>query len=99
MRAAVFHGPRDIRLSEVPDPTPKTGEVLVRVQRAGICGSDVKRFLYGSYPWPPGFIMGHEFCGEIAKLGPEAGGDRKSTRLNSSHGYISYAPFCFKKQA
>src|SRR3972149_127039 len=76
MRAAVFHGPRDIRLSEVPDPTPKTGEVLVRVQRAGICGSDVKRFLYGSYPWPPGFIMGHEFCGEIAKLGPEVGGWR-----------------------
>jgi (R,R)-butanediol dehydrogenase/meso-butanediol dehydrogenase/diacetyl reductase len=76
MRAAVFHGPRDIRLSEVPDPTPKTGEVLVRVQRAGICGSDVKRFLYGSYPWPPGFIMGHEFCGEIAELGPEVGGWR-----------------------
>src|SRR3990172_4505535 len=76
MRAAVFHGPRDIRLSEVPDPTPKTGEVLVRVQRAGICGSDVKRFLYGSYPWRLGFIMGHEFCGEIAKLGPEVGGGR-----------------------
>ncbi|HET8578997.1 MAG TPA: alcohol dehydrogenase catalytic domain-containing protein, partial [Methylomirabilota bacterium] len=76
MRAAVFHGPRDIRLSLVPDPTPETGEVLVRVQRAGICGSDVKRFLHGSYPWPPGFIMGHEFCGEIAELGPEVSGWR-----------------------
>lgn len=76
MRAAVFHGPRDIRLSEVPDPTPKAAEVLIRVQRAGICGSDVKRFLYGSYPWPPGFIMGHEFCGEIAELGSEVRGWR-----------------------
>jgi len=70
MLAAVFHGPHDIRLSHVPDPVPRAGEVVVRVQRAGICGSDVNRFLYGSDPWPPGFIMGHEFCGEIAALGP-----------------------------
>jgi (R,R)-butanediol dehydrogenase/meso-butanediol dehydrogenase/diacetyl reductase len=70
MRAAVFHGPRDIRLTDVPDPRPGAGEVVVRVDRAGICGSDLNRFLHGSHPWPPGFIMGHEFCGEIAALGP-----------------------------
>lgn len=70
MLAAVFHGPHDIRLSHLPDPVPRAGEVVVSVQRAGICGSDVNRFLYGSHPWPPGFIMGHEFCGEIAALGP-----------------------------
>jgi len=71
MQAAVFHGPRDIRLTDVADPTPQTGEVLIKVQRAGICGSDLNRFHYGSHPWPPGFIMGHEFCGEIAALGPD----------------------------
>jgi (R,R)-butanediol dehydrogenase/meso-butanediol dehydrogenase/diacetyl reductase len=71
MQAAVFHGPRDIRLTEVADPAPQTGEVLIKVQRAGICGSDLNRFHYGSHPWPPGFIMGHEFCGEIAALGPD----------------------------
>ncbi len=70
MRAAVFHGPGDIRLADVPEPVPGTGEVLVKVERAGICGSDVNRFLYGSHPWAPGFIMGHEFCGEIAAVGP-----------------------------
>jgi (R,R)-butanediol dehydrogenase/meso-butanediol dehydrogenase/diacetyl reductase len=70
MLAAVFHGPRDIRLTHIPDPEPRAGEVLVKVQRAGICGSDLNRFHYGSHPWPPGFIMGHEFCGEIAALGP-----------------------------
>jgi (R,R)-butanediol dehydrogenase/meso-butanediol dehydrogenase/diacetyl reductase len=36
---------------------------------AGICGSDVNRFRFGSQPWPPPFIMGHEFCGEIARVG------------------------------
>jgi (R,R)-butanediol dehydrogenase/meso-butanediol dehydrogenase/diacetyl reductase len=74
MLAAVFHGPRDIRVTNVADPIPQAGEVLVKVQRAGICGSDLNRFLRGSYPWPPGFIMGHEFCGEIAALGPEVSG-------------------------
>lgn len=76
MRAAVFHGPRDIRVSEVSDPVSRPGEVLIKVERAGICGSDVNRFRYGSHPWPPGFIMGHEFCGEIAELAPEVSGWR-----------------------
>ena len=71
MQAAVFHGPRDIRLTDMADPEPRAGEVLVKVQRAGICGSDLNRFHLGSHPWPPGFIMGHEFCGEIAGLGAD----------------------------
>jgi (R,R)-butanediol dehydrogenase/meso-butanediol dehydrogenase/diacetyl reductase len=71
MLAAVFHGPRDIRLTHVATPAPQAGEVLVMVQRVGICGSDLNRFHYGSHPWPPGFIMGHEFCGEIAAVGPD----------------------------
>lgn len=71
MLAAVFHGPLDIRLTTIPVPLPKPDEVLIKVQRAGICGSDVNRFTKGSFPWPPGFIMGHEFCGEIAALGSE----------------------------
>ena len=74
MLAAVFQGPHDVRLTNVADPVPHPGEVLVKVERAGICGSDLNRFLKGSYPWAPGFIMGHEFCGEIAALGPEVTG-------------------------
>ncbi|MGE3536072.1 MAG: zinc-binding dehydrogenase [Candidatus Tectimicrobiota bacterium] len=74
MQAAMFYGPRDVRLIEMATPVPQAGEVLVKVQRVGICGSDVNRFRYGSHPWPPGFIMGHEFCGEIAALGPEVSG-------------------------
>ena len=69
MRAAVFHGAGDVRLTEVADPVPREGEVVVRVTMAGLCGSDVNRFRYGSHPWPPPFIMGHEFCGEIASVG------------------------------
>lgn len=74
MQAAVFHGPGDVRLTTLAEPVPLAGQVLVKVQRAGICGSDVNRFRYGSHPWPPGFIMGHEFCGEIVALGPDVTG-------------------------
>ena len=70
MRAAVFHGAGDVRLTDVADPVPRADEVVVRVTLAGICGSDVNRFRFGSHPWPPPFIMGHEFCGEIARVGP-----------------------------
>jgi (R,R)-butanediol dehydrogenase/meso-butanediol dehydrogenase/diacetyl reductase len=66
----VFHGAGDVRLTDVADPVPRQEEVVVRVALAGICGSDVNRFRFGSHPWPPPFIMGHEFCGEIARVGP-----------------------------
>lgn len=71
MRAAVFHGAGDVRLTDVADPVPREAEVVVQVTMAGICGSDVNRFRFGSHPWPPPFIMGHEFCGEIAGVGPD----------------------------
>src|SRR2546429_6750357 len=51
------------------------------------CSSDGKWFIYGSSN------KGHS---TLFKMSIE--GDRKSTRLNSSHGYISYAVFCLKKQ-
>ena len=74
MRAAVFHGPHDVRVTDVPDPRAGSGETIVKVSVAGICGSDVNRFRYGSHPWPPGFIMGHEFTGEVAEVGPDVTG-------------------------
>ena len=81
MRAAVFHGAGDVRLSDVAEPVAREGEVVVRVTMAGICGSDVNRFRYGSHPWPPPFIMGHEFCGEIARVGRGAGDWREGDQV------------------
>src|SRR2546429_1235546 len=51
------------------------------------------------WPEPPGIIAGRDLRASGTWLGvdPEPG-DRKSTRLNSSHGYISYAVFCLKKK-
>ncbi|MBI2755319.1 MAG: alcohol dehydrogenase catalytic domain-containing protein [Chloroflexi bacterium] len=73
MRAAVLHAPEDLRVEEVPVPRPGPGEVLLRVRACGLCGTDHK-IIAGRYPgvWPPEFpfIIGHEWAGEVAALGP-----------------------------
>ncbi len=66
MKACVLHGINDFRYEEIDKPTLKTGEVLVRVREAGICGSDIPRiFTTGTYHFPT--IPGHEFAGEVVE--------------------------------
>src|SRR4030095_11923170 len=71
MKAVVLHEADDMRLEERPVPEPGPGEVLLRVNVTSICGTDVKvlhRKLLGQ---PAGeFIMGHEYAGTVAALGP-----------------------------
>jgi alcohol dehydrogenase len=68
MRAAVFHGPNDIRVERVPRPRPGPGEAVVRVTLTTICGTDV-HILKGEYPVRPGLVVGHEPVGVIDELG------------------------------
>ncbi|HET8606738.1 MAG TPA: zinc-binding dehydrogenase [Gaiellaceae bacterium] len=75
MRAAVLHGWDDVRVEQVPVPEVGPGEALVRVLACGICGTDLK-IVSGGFEgrWPPSlpFVLGHEWCGEIVRLGPGA---------------------------
>jgi threonine dehydrogenase-like Zn-dependent dehydrogenase len=68
MKAAVFHGPNDIRVERVPRPRPGPGEAVVRVTLTTICGTDV-HILKGEYPVRSGLIVGHEPVGVIDELG------------------------------
>lgn len=72
MAAALLHGQRDLRLEEILRPVPGPGEVAIRVQRAGICGSDIHYFSHGRVgrfvPKRP-FVLGHEFAGTVAAMG------------------------------
>jgi 2-desacetyl-2-hydroxyethyl bacteriochlorophyllide A dehydrogenase len=74
MEAARIYGPHDIRLTDVPTPVPGRGEVLCRVVRAGICGTDhaiyTGEFSFvknGMVPFP--MTPGHEWSGLIEKIG------------------------------
>lgn len=69
MRAVYYLGPEQIELRQTPIPQPKAGELLVRVRAATTCGTDVKTFRRGHPKFPPPFIFGHEFAGDVAAVG------------------------------
>jgi len=71
MRAVIFHGPGDIRYGTVPVPRPGPGEVLVRIQVALTCSTDVKTFRRGHPVMIQEIptVFGHEFAGEVAAVG------------------------------
>lgn len=69
MCAAVYLGPEKIELNTVPIPEPAAGELLVKVRVATSCGTDVKTYRRGHPKFSPPFIFGHEFGGDIVKVG------------------------------
>ncbi|MCD8147712.1 MAG: galactitol-1-phosphate 5-dehydrogenase [Clostridiales bacterium] len=68
MKAGVLYASQDIRYAEVETPTPKKGEVLVKVKYTGICGSDIPRVNADAAHYYP-IILGHEFSGTVAAVG------------------------------
>jgi threonine dehydrogenase-like Zn-dependent dehydrogenase len=71
MKATVYHGTRDVRLENVPDPGIRSAhDAIVRVTRAAICGSDLW-FYRGVTQWTPGDRTGHEFVGIVEETGSD----------------------------
>jgi putative PIG3 family NAD(P)H quinone oxidoreductase len=82
MRAVTIRD-KELSVEDHPDPTPGTGEVLVRVKAAGLNGADMMQ-LRGGYPAPPGSpqeIPGLELAGEVAACGPGAERFREGDRV------------------
>jgi threonine dehydrogenase-like Zn-dependent dehydrogenase len=80
MKAARFHGTRDIRIEQIPVPTTTSSHALVDVEWCGICGTDLHEYLAGPVLISPRdephaltgahmpVTMGHEFCGRVRQL-------------------------------
>lgn len=87
MKAAVFHGPRDVRIEDVAEPaSPATGDVVLEVVRAAICGTDASEWDHGPVLCTPGVVLGHEFVGRIAALGDGVSDVRIGDRVVSGAG-------------
>jgi L-iditol 2-dehydrogenase len=67
MRAAVYRGSPKLEVEEIRRPEPGVGEILVRVDVCGVCGTDVKKIDYALVPPPR--VFGHEIAGVVAGLG------------------------------
>lgn len=68
MKAVRFHGVGDLRTEEIPDPTPGPDDVLITVEAAGMCASDI-HIIDGHYASNPVMTLGHEFSGRITAVG------------------------------
>lgn len=95
MKAALFYGPKDVRLEYVEAPRPGKGEVIVDVEVALTCGTDYKTFQRGHpvllkrFPSP----FGHEFAGVITEVGEGVEGFQPGMRVVAANSAPCHACF------
>ncbi len=80
MKAAVLHGACDIRTEQVPEPVLEPHGIVIRVRACGICGSDLHVYKSDGHD---GTIFGHEFSGDVVKVGAEVSGIRVGERVTA----------------
>jgi L-iditol 2-dehydrogenase len=68
MKVATWRGGTRFTLDEVPEPVAGPGQVVVEVQAAGICGTDVHA-TQGLFPYRPPLVLGHEYTGIVRAVG------------------------------
>ncbi len=82
MRVAMYYNNKDIRIEEMPTPGIGPGELLVRIEASGICGSDVMEW-YRIKRAP--LVLGHEIAGEVVEVGEGVDRYKKGDRVVASH--------------
>ena len=71
MKAALYSGPQDLKVIDVPTPNEGAKEILIRVHSCATCGTDAKIYNHGHPRLKPPQIIGHEIAGEIVSVGSE----------------------------
>ncbi|MCP9960055.1 MULTISPECIES: zinc-dependent alcohol dehydrogenase [Streptomyces] len=82
MKAVTWHGKRDVRVDEVPDPRiEQPTDAVIRVTSTGLCGSDLHLYeVFGPF-MTPGDVLGHEPMGIVEEVGPEVPDLRPGDRV------------------
>src|SRR5947199_7144661 len=94
MKAAILHGPRELRVEAARAPEPGADQALVRVAVAGLCGTDYSIFS-GDRPVTYPRVMGHEFVGRVEAVGPGVTTPRVGDRVAIEPNYSCGAcPLC-----
>ncbi len=82
MKAAIWHGRRDMRIEEVPEPEVGPEDVRIKVAYSGVCHTDVFEYLYGPQTiFNPPLSLGHEFSGVVEEVGEASSGLEKGDRV------------------
>jgi L-iditol 2-dehydrogenase len=81
MQAVMLLGPRKLSCEELPLPRPRADEVVLKIDAALTCGTDLKAFLRGHPKWPMPTRFGHEYAGTIAARGKNVGEVREGDAI------------------
>jgi L-idonate 5-dehydrogenase len=84
MNAIVIHGPKDLRYEEVAEQTLGAGQVRVRIEAGGVCGSDLHYYHrggFGAVRLRHPMVLGHEVAGRIIETGVDAGSLQSGDRV------------------
>lgn len=94
MKALVFEAPKQAVVKEVPYPKPKAGEVTIKVENIGICGTDIHIY-EGEFISPYPIIPGHEFAGTIHEIGEGVTAFQPGDRVSADPSlYCGKCEFC-----
>ncbi len=85
-------GEGNVSLQDVPEPTPPPGHVLIAVQAAGICGTDIHIYHDEFRSWPP-VVLGHEVSGTVVALGDDVTTVTEGARVTTET-YFSTCGVC-----
>jgi len=91
MKAAVLHGPRDLRVEEIEDPKLTPDGAILKVKACGICGGDLPWYEKGGFPGSRS-VEGHEWSGEVVEVGANVARLKVGDRL-AMGGYGAYAEY------
>lgn len=84
MRAAVYPGMgQPLVVESLPDPEPGPDDVILKVHRCGICGTDLHMTQGHAWDFPAGIVPGHEYAGEIVEVGANVARLRKGDRITA----------------
>jgi L-iditol 2-dehydrogenase len=83
MRAAIYPGKgQAVIIESLPDPIPGPDEIVIKVDRCGICGTDLSMTKGGTWDFGAGSQFGHEYAGEIVELGSNVSDLRIGERIS-----------------
>ncbi len=84
MKAAIFNGGgKPLTVEVIDEPKPGPGDVIIKVRRCGICGTDLHLTAGHGWSFPVGTILGHEYAGEVVEVGSEVLGLRKGDLITA----------------
>jgi 2-desacetyl-2-hydroxyethyl bacteriochlorophyllide A dehydrogenase len=84
MKALMFYGKEDLRFVDIAKPEIKENEVLLKIKKVGICGTDLHIY-HGGMAVPTPLVIGHEFVGEVAEIGSQVTNVKVGDKAAAEH--------------